>query len=321
MAEAMEPWRFHIGDNPNWAEPSFDDSSWSLIKPNVPWSAQGYSNYAGFGWYRVKLYIAAGSRQYGIYIPSFSDSVQIFADGHLIAQYGGMPPQQFVYIIPPTVIPLPPAHSGEPIVLAIRSWQWLYGAPVRMVGEEQPASPRVGELATLRQWANLQRRETFWAHVADGFVAILLLIGGLAGLALFALRRSEREYLWFALYELLQAGYIIGFSIYTSNSFLGWRNRQEIVWGLLSFAYSVSFLFFLGTLSEASAQQAYSFSACLHGCNAGGFSNRRTGLDPDTRHDAMEDRRSLERGASLHHPSVLDLRPDPSVASGAPRCS
>ena len=248
MSEATEPWRFHIGDDPNWAEPSFDDSSWSLIKPNVPWSAQGYSNYAGFGWYRAKLYIPADSRQYAIYIPSFSDSVQIFADGHLIAQYGGMPPQQRVYIIPPTVIPLPRARSGEPIVLAIRAWQWLYGTPARMLGQEQPLSPRVGELATLRQWADLQEKETFWAHVADGFVAIVLLIGGLAGLGLFALRRSEREYLWFALYELLQAGYVLGFSISVSNSFLGWRHRQEIVWGLLSFAYSMAFLFFLGHL-------------------------------------------------------------------------
>ncbi len=260
MAEGTEPWRFHIGDNPNWAEPSFDDSSWSLIKPNVPWSAQGYRNYAGFGWYRVKLYIPADSRRYGIYIPSFSDSVQIFADGHLIAEYGGMPPHQRVYIIPPTVVPLPPVRSGEPIVLAIRAWQWLYGAPIRGPGAGELASPRVGELATLRQWADLQEKKTFWTYVADGFVAIVLLIGGLAGLGLFALRRSEREYLWFALSELLEAGYILTFSIYLSNSLLGWRQLQEIVFGLFSFAYSVAFLFFLSHLLKLRRRRLICFA-------------------------------------------------------------
>jgi Stage II sporulation protein E (SpoIIE) len=260
MAEASEPWRFHTGDDPRWADPAFDDSTWSLIKPNEPLSTQGYSNYAGFGWYRVKLYIPADSRTYGIYIPEFSDSIQIFADGRLIAQYGEMPPHQRVYVIPPTVIPLPTSRPGEPIVVAARTWQWLYGTPTRVPGGGPTPLPRIGELATLREWADLQEKQRFWMHCADGLVAIVLLIGGLAGLALFALRRSEREYLWFALYEILQAGYVLGFSMYVSSSFLGWRQRQEIIWGLLNFAYSVAFLFFLAHLLKVRRSRLIGFA-------------------------------------------------------------
>jgi hypothetical protein len=248
MAEVTEPWRFHVGDDPRWSEPKFDDSTWPLLKPNEPWSVQGYSNYAGFGWYRFNVLVPPDARQYGLYIPSFPDSVEVFVNGRLIAHFGRMPPQQQVYVIPPTVIPLPPARPGEPLVIAIRAWQWLYGAPVRDLpapGAGLTPLPRVGELATLRQWAGLQRKQIFWNYAANGLVIMVLLIGGVVGLALFALRSGEREYLWFGLYELFQAAYLLGFTLYISDSFLGWRQGQEILWGLLSLASATAFLFFL----------------------------------------------------------------------------
>ena len=38
-------WRFHTGDNPAWASPSFDDSKWSLLRSDKSWSSQGYKGY------------------------------------------------------------------------------------------------------------------------------------------------------------------------------------------------------------------------------------------------------------------------------------
>ena len=40
-------WRFHTGDDPQWADPKFDDSQWKLLRSDESWTTQGYSGYGG----------------------------------------------------------------------------------------------------------------------------------------------------------------------------------------------------------------------------------------------------------------------------------
>jgi len=40
-------WRFHTGDDPQWANPSFDDSQWPLLRSDESWAVQGYKGYSG----------------------------------------------------------------------------------------------------------------------------------------------------------------------------------------------------------------------------------------------------------------------------------
>src|SRR5215472_6305077 len=75
-ASLVGPWQFHTGDNPQWADSAFDDSSWGTVsllpKPIyipayrgasyrttlyfVPgWTAQGYPGYSGYAWYRLRV--------------------------------------------------------------------------------------------------------------------------------------------------------------------------------------------------------------------------------------------------------------------------
>ena len=46
------PWRFHIGDDLRWAEPSINDTpgknGWETILADRPWGAQSHYAYAGF---------------------------------------------------------------------------------------------------------------------------------------------------------------------------------------------------------------------------------------------------------------------------------
>ena len=46
------PWQFHLGDDPAWADPTYDDSHWEQITAEKPWGMQGHANYSGFAWYR-----------------------------------------------------------------------------------------------------------------------------------------------------------------------------------------------------------------------------------------------------------------------------
>ncbi len=66
---------------------------------------------------------------------------------------------------------------------------------------------RVGEVDAVREWAYLQDMERFWSSAAPLLVGIGWLIAGIASLALYLLRRSEQEYLWFALCGVSWAGY------------------------------------------------------------------------------------------------------------------
>jgi sialate O-acetylesterase len=48
-------WKFHTGDNKDWSSPDFNDADWSKIRVPSEWGNQGYGNYDGYAWYRVKF--------------------------------------------------------------------------------------------------------------------------------------------------------------------------------------------------------------------------------------------------------------------------
>jgi hypothetical protein len=56
-----EAWRFHTGDNPEWAASDFDDSQWPLLRTGRSWSDQGYPDYSGYAWYRIRVKLPANS--------------------------------------------------------------------------------------------------------------------------------------------------------------------------------------------------------------------------------------------------------------------
>jgi len=41
-------WQFHLGDDPHWAEPAYNDANWESIEVNAPWGAQQHPSYTGF---------------------------------------------------------------------------------------------------------------------------------------------------------------------------------------------------------------------------------------------------------------------------------
>ena len=88
--------RFHLGDDPDgklgWAATMFDDSQWTLLRSDLPWSEQGYWGYGGFAWYRFQVVMPTHPEALGILFPRVRTSYEIFADGKSVGQFGGMPP-------------------------------------------------------------------------------------------------------------------------------------------------------------------------------------------------------------------------------------
>lgn len=99
------PWKFHVGDDPRWADPAFDDSQWETVDltptpqttlRGVPisgfvsgWTARGHAGYAGYAWYRMRVRISVADGALTLLGPEESDGAfQVFANGRLVGSSG-----------------------------------------------------------------------------------------------------------------------------------------------------------------------------------------------------------------------------------------
>jgi sigma-B regulation protein RsbU (phosphoserine phosphatase) len=212
MVEIHDQWRFHTGDDPRWSDPAFDDSSWKLIRSDQPWDRQGYSGYRGMAWYRFQVLLPANHPPRAPFLPVLSGSYQVFADGRLVGQLGGLPPENrlaFSFTVgSEKLIPLPIdlTSAGGPLTIAIRIWIDPR-APTNALGGGPQTAIRIGDAGLMEEWRTLQIRSGFWSVFAANILLLVYLIAGCAGLGLFLLRPGEREYLWFAATELANAAF------------------------------------------------------------------------------------------------------------------
>lgn len=117
-------WRFHPGDDPAWASPSFDDSKWEQLTADRSWAVQGHASYAGYAWYRRRIAIASTgpAPSLALMFPRMDDTYEIYWNGQLIGRHGAFPPHAVWYPLsqPPQTFGWPSVHDG---VMAIRVWK------------------------------------------------------------------------------------------------------------------------------------------------------------------------------------------------------
>ena len=160
------------------------------------------SKLSGFAWYRFKVILPETHKPWAICIPHLSTSYQIFADGKLIGQFGGMPPHgeyiiDFDHIFP---LPLEGRSSGRALSIAIRVWQMgLFDN----AGVGPEGAPTIGEMDALQALKTQHARFRFWSLASGNALMLMNLLAAFAGFFLFWMRPADREYLWFAIYELL----------------------------------------------------------------------------------------------------------------------
>jgi hypothetical protein len=88
------PWQFHLGDDPAWANPTFDDSHWEQIDVGKPWGDQGHWAYTGHAWYRRHIEIkdeTSSAVDVALYVPVASCSYEVYWNGRLIGRTDPMP--------------------------------------------------------------------------------------------------------------------------------------------------------------------------------------------------------------------------------------
>ena len=205
------PWEFHVGDDPRWAAPGFDDSGWERITTERPWGAQGHFAEVGYGWYRRRVDTgSAGSSpvELALLVPFAEDAYQVYWNGREVGRVGRMPPNASWPAYPaPHSFALGRERTG---VLAIRVWKapavsfdsgfsgGLTGLPV--VGSREA-------IASLDAEGHYQALKHL--QFAYGLALVYLLVA-IVSLGVWLRRREQPLLLWlgvFSLASVLQFGW------------------------------------------------------------------------------------------------------------------
>jgi hypothetical protein len=169
-------WRFHAGDDPRWAQPTFDDRAWELVDLTAPSGANdgdvgftgfvaGHMERPGYAWYRATV-DGAGK----LAAPRLVDEAyDLFVDGALVATSGA----PGVSLLPRSV-----AISAGHHVIAIRVWSHAPGGGIHI-------APVFGTDAEVEAETRAHWRVLIWGYSVD-------LIEPLAFLILAYLLRRDR---------------------------------------------------------------------------------------------------------------------------------
>ncbi|MFZ0663493.1 MAG: SpoIIE family protein phosphatase [Acidobacteriaceae bacterium] len=240
------PWKFHIGDNPQWASPNFDDSQWETVTLTptsksfdpitgwsgyVPgWTAKGHPGYWGYAWYRIRVKVNArpGERLALDVAGNVDDVYQAFANGALLGSFGKFPgggQDPVTYYSQPEMFRLPKANAAGPqtLVLAFRVWMMptdLQSAPDAGGFHNAPLFGQADAIAATYQLAEVRLDRVYMSGAVE---AVLFCLLAILGSALVFFDRSDRVYRWLAIVFLLSA---IS-SVYTSIT--AWTQLQSIM--------------------------------------------------------------------------------------------
>lgn len=208
VARIDGPWRFSIGDDPRWADPAFDDSSWPTVDLSQALSDQGVESYTGYAWYRFRLQpqdlaaLGAGQHPALLITGNSVGQLAVYVNGYQSGRTRGMTDRPATYQSPPFTASFLGVPTSGPVAIAIRTWAGP-DVPIHrglLTRVELGSTSDIGDrLAT----ATVQH---FNEHAIAGILlAFLFLSVAVFGAALYIAQRHHAEYLWLALLCFLVA--------------------------------------------------------------------------------------------------------------------
>jgi serine phosphatase RsbU (regulator of sigma subunit) len=205
----VDGWRYHPGDNPAWADPGLDDSSWPTVSSALLEPEALPGGWPGIGWFRRRVMLAEGTptTALGVRVMQRGAS-ELYLDGHLIVSAGTVSQD------PTAERPVYPNdfagvafEAGKVHVLVVRysnargnvfEGSGAHGFQVNLRSVESAAN-------SYHQW---MRIVTVRQMVCAGAFAALALLH----LLLFAFHRGDRSNIVIALFTaLIAAQFVLGF--------------------------------------------------------------------------------------------------------------
>lgn len=183
-------WKFKLGDDPSWASPGFDDSSWSTLQvPEVDGAPQ-FADYDGFGWYRLTfdLPVTADATNLVASLGFIDDVDEAYLNGVKIGGSGLMPPEPKSQWFQQRLYPVPVEAPlfGQSNTLAVRVYDmsggggWYQG-PIGLFSKDAVRATVYGISGPLAdaattEWATALLREQSAALAAGDVEAYLATI-------------------------------------------------------------------------------------------------------------------------------------------------
>jgi diguanylate cyclase (GGDEF)-like protein len=195
------PWKFHLGDDPVWAQPETDDRAWTDLQVPKSWGRQGFDHIFGLAWYRSRVSLPwPANEPVALALGKIDSAYEVYVGGRRLGGVGQLPPSPVmeydrhrIYIVP--------ASTREPdgsIVIALRVWR----ADGKSAGAAGPVEGpfEVGPIGPILERDKL-------AEAAQ--LALVLLFVGVAvfHLVLRMLQPEAAAYGWFGLLALESAVY------------------------------------------------------------------------------------------------------------------
>ena len=206
--ELAGPWKFHIGDDPVWAQPDFNDSGWEEVDltPGSSGTAlggtsRGHKGYSGFAWYRLQVNVEGAKHSLALKMPGYcDDAYQLFVNGQRIGEFGKFTDHHVTaYAAIPVDFRTPKDVRDGKVTIAIRTWMDSATPFNSADAGGLRAPPELGYASAVSDQLRLDWDDV-GHYFGSAFLEMLILLMALVmALALFWLDRNEKSYLWLAL--------------------------------------------------------------------------------------------------------------------------
>jgi len=199
------PWRFSVGDDPRWADPSFDDSSWLPVNASQSLVEQGIGSYTGYAWYRLHLppqqfadfaKLTAGSPLVLFVKSNAVGQLAVYINGNEAGHTRGMTDNPSMYQSAPIAVPFGQTNTSGPVVIAIRTWA---GSEITIRRGLLDRVELVSGADVAERLATASARKWNQNAASAILLTFLFLCVATLGVALYLGQRHHSEYLWLAL--------------------------------------------------------------------------------------------------------------------------
>jgi sigma-B regulation protein RsbU (phosphoserine phosphatase) len=197
QADLAATWLVHAGDDPAFARPDFDDSSWTKFYSSSSLHKLFPKDKPTIVWYRLRVKVSPDQKGLALKETDISNAYEIYSNGVRLIQVGQVAPfvpgsnrsDEVMARFPDSQI------SSGLLVIAVRAYvaeNWQ---------EELPGfystNIALAQESVFREHLQLRSIGSSLVYWLAGFVDLCL---GLAALLLFSAQRHRREYLWLFLF-------------------------------------------------------------------------------------------------------------------------
>ncbi len=231
-------WRFHTGDDPQWADANTDDSDWETIDLTaVPgshdgdvglpdyvggWMAHGHPGYHGYAWYRRAVTVPAAHASWDILGPTLVENgYELYWSGRRLGGSGRLGPAPRVVGTRPLRFALPAEAAGTRGVLAVRTYM-LPGSGVSADGGGMHSAPILAPRPISDALHRVQWQRTIAGYIVDAIEPLAMF--AVIGLALVCLSRSSHK--GFLILASVALGLMAARRL--NNAIVSWTDLQDL---------------------------------------------------------------------------------------------